>query len=316
MRLTQEEFIERAKKIHGDKYDYSQVVYVDARTPVKIICPIHGVFLQKPYRHINENRGCKYCSFEKIEGRHPATITKQEFIDRARKIHGNKYDYSEVKIERKKDYVDIICPVHGIFKQAASEHLRGRGCRLCGHKKSGNILRHTTDWFINDAKKIHGDKYDYSKTKYTTKRNKVEIICPKHGSFWQLPYTHLCGNGCPICGGSVGENLVLAWLINNGIEYIRQYTINNDNLFCSNKKFKVDFYLPKFNVIIEYNGKQHYNDGWFFKENGFEKQQERDMALRQYCKEHKIKLIEIPFSEMGNIEDILTKELKIHKNKS
>ena len=315
MRFTREEFVKRAKEIHGDKYDYSKVVYVNATTPVKIICPVHGVFSQKPYRHINENRGCKYCSFEKIEGRHPATITKQEFIDKAKKVHGDKYDYSNVKIERKSDYIDIYCPTHGFFTQLASEHLRGRGCRLCGYEKTGLMLRHTTDWFINEAIKIHGDKYDYSNTKYTTKRIAVEIICKEHGSFWQLPHQHLVGNGCPICGGSAGENRVLAWLINNKIEYIRQYAINNDYPFCLNKKIKVDFYLPDFNTIIEYNGKQHYEDGWFFKEKGFERQQNRDMALKKYCKEHKIRLIEIPYKNMGNIEDILTKELKIHKNK-
>lgn len=121
-------------------------------------------------------------------------LTTKIFIARAKEIHGDKYDYSEVEYVNYKTKVKIICPIHGEFWQTPREHLNGNGCQKCS-----GVQRMNTDLFIQRAIEVHGDTYDYSKVKYTNNRTKVCIICPVHGEFWQSPDSHLLGCGCPKC---------------------------------------------------------------------------------------------------------------------
>ena len=191
-RLTREEFIERARKVHGDKYDYSKVDYVSIHAKVCIICPKHGEFWQDPSSHLS-GVGCSKCGHEKIGKKNSSN--SDEFIDKSRKVHGDKYDYSKVEYKNNRTKVCIICPEHGEFWQTPNNHLIGQGCPIC----SGNV-RLTKEEFINRAKGVRGDKYDYSNVEYVNTETKVRIICPKHGEFLQSPHTHLNGNGCPKCG--------------------------------------------------------------------------------------------------------------------
>ncbi len=158
-RKTNTKFIEECKQIHGDKYDYSKVNYVNARTKVCIICPVHGEFWQLPSLHIGQKCGCPLCNgtFKK---------TKTMFVEEARKVHGDKYDYSKVNYVNNSIKVCIICPEHGEFWQTASGHLRGRGCPKCGLKSIAEKKLLTTEEFIKRSKKIHSDEYDYSKVHY------------------------------------------------------------------------------------------------------------------------------------------------------
>ena len=193
IRLTTEEFIRRAKEVHGDRYNYSKVEYVNEYTKVCIICPKHGEFWQIPVHHLNGS-GCPYCA-GKIR------LTTEEFIRKAKDIHGGRYDYSKVEYVNARTKVCIICPEHGEFRQTASEHLRGQGCPKCAQeKKKDSSLTSTTEEFIRKAKEVHGDRYDYSKVEYVNVRTKVCIVCPEHGEFQQMPNNHLNGQGCPKCG--------------------------------------------------------------------------------------------------------------------
>ena len=185
-KLTKEEFVKKAKKIHGDKYDYSKVEYKNKDTKVCIICPEHGEFYQRPGDHVRGSN-CPKCSRN-------AKLTALENIERAKMVHNNKYDYSKVSYIKLNDKVCIICPEHGEFYQSFSSHISGQGCPRC----SGNV-KLTSKEFIERSRSTHGDKYDYSKVDYKNSSTKVCIICPEHGEFYQAPREHLIGQGCPSC---------------------------------------------------------------------------------------------------------------------
>jgi len=193
-----ENFIKLAKEVHGDKYDYSKTRYINSQTKVKIICPIHGEFEQRPNCHIKGN-GCPKCNTENKHDRYAKS--KEQFIEEARKVHGDKYDYSKVKYINSNTKVKIICPIHGEFEQSPVSHLHGgHGCPNCAGQP-----HYTTETFIEKAKEIHGDKYDYSKVEYVNAKTDITIICPKHGEFKQQPYVHLNSNGCPKCGNEISS---------------------------------------------------------------------------------------------------------------
>jgi len=183
-KLTTEEFIEKARKIHGDKYNYSLVEYKSTKTKVKIICKEHGIFKQRPDSHIS-GQSCPKCGGTK-------KLTTDEFIEKSKKIHGNKYDYNLVEYKNNTTKVKIICSQHGIFEQKPQEHLRGCGCNI--HNK---IKKLTTDEFVEKARKKFGNKFDYSLVNYN---ERVKIICPIHGIFEQTPKNHLRSSyGCLRC---------------------------------------------------------------------------------------------------------------------
>ena len=203
-KLTTEEFIKRATAIHGNRYDYSKVNYIDARTKVCIICKRCGcVFYQRPSLHLNGN-GCK-CNKMYNNGRR---LTTEEFIKKAKEVHGDKYDYSKVEYKNTSTKVCIICPEHGEFWQTPNAHLQGHGCRKCSNNFLSDIHYKTTDTFIKECKDVFGDKYDYSKVNYVNNKTKVCIICPEHGEFWQLPYYFLTHKGCPKCNKKPKKNKI------------------------------------------------------------------------------------------------------------
>ena len=276
MTLTTEEFIERAKEIHGDKYDYSKTEYVDNKTKICIICPIHGEFWQIPLNHL-QNKGCPYCGKTK-------KYTTKEFIEKVQNIHGNKYDYSKIEYNGSNSIIEVICEKHGSFFINARSFLRGYGCIMCANEKRTMRVQD----FIKKAKEIHGNKYDYSKVVYKNSYTPVCIICPEHGEFWQLPSIHLRGCGCPICNQSRLENEVKNKLNKENIRYIQQ---------CGYKTYKwlgkqtLDFYLPDYNIAIECQGIQHFKPVEYFGgEEMFKKQRIRDYEKFKLCIQNNIKI--------------------------
>lgn len=192
-----ESFIEKARAVHDDRYNYSQVNYEMAHTEVTIICPDHGPFMQSPSNHF-AGKGCSKCgNLARAEARRKTT---EQFIAKANAIHGNRYDYSLVEYVGSAEKVTIICSVHGPFEQTPNEHLVGSGCARCGFLAAADARRKTTEEFIDSAKAVHGDRYDYSLVEYLSWQDKVTIICPDHGPFEQTPNGHVEGKGCYECG--------------------------------------------------------------------------------------------------------------------
>jgi very-short-patch-repair endonuclease len=246
--LTTKQFIRKAKILHENKYDYSLVQYVNNHTKVVITCLQHGKFKQLPSNHLHGKKyGCKQCAVQKR--RQKQVFTKKQFVEKAKKVHDNKFDYSLIKYENNLSKLKIICPKHGTFKQVASVHLRGSGCKQCSIENS--CL--TTKQFIEKAKKIHGNKFDYSLTNYTKNKNKVKIICPKHGMFEQTPSCHLENKGCKSCShtSSKAQNQIYKMLKNN---FHNMEIQKEKQIFINNKKYVTDICFPNEKIVIEYNG--------------------------------------------------------------
>ena len=189
-RLTIESFLEKANIKHGNKYDYSKVEYTNSSTKVCIICPKHGEFWQTPNSHL-QGIGCPKCSGK--------NLSDTEIINKFKKRHGEKYDYSKMEYRGSKEKICIICPEHGEFWQTPNAHLNGNGCPVCGFKKIQKKNALKEDVFLKRANEIHKNFYDYTKVKYVNEKKNVCIICPIHGEFYQSPYIHSRGGMCPKC---------------------------------------------------------------------------------------------------------------------
>jgi hypothetical protein len=200
IRKTQEQFIIDAKKKHGDRYDYSKVEYLGNKNKVIIICKIHGEFSQVPNGHTG-GKGCRKCA-DTVNAKNYSQ-GKEGFTKKSNLKHNNKYDYSKVEYTNNKSKVIIICSTHGKFKQTASDHLSGYGCPYCGYEVVGKINAFDREKFIEKAKEVHGDKFDYTKVNYLRSQDKVTIICFIHGEFHQASNSHLQGTGCPKCANEL-----------------------------------------------------------------------------------------------------------------
>jgi hypothetical protein len=288
------EFLERSIEKHGDKYDYSSVKeYKNSKTKVSIICQKHGEFKISSDKHLS-GQGCAECKKLGLQG----------FIEKAKLIFGTKYDYSLVNYTNNKATVDIICKEHGVYKRRIQDHLSGIGCPECSYDK----FRISAKDFISRSKIKHNSKYEYpDNILFKSNKDKVEVICKEHGSFYQKVNAHLRGHGCPICKNSYGEDKLTNYFKKNKIRYLPQYKFDD----CRNiLPLPFDFYLPEYNICIEYNGEQHYKPIEYF--GGIEalsKQILRDKIKKEYCYHNNIHLIIIRYNE--NVEEILNKKLLI-----
>ena len=280
-----EQFIIKAKQIHGDKYDYSKVEYVNSYTKVCIICPKHGEFWIEPTIHLYWKRGCPKCS-------HSYSPTTQEWVKRAQQIHKDKYDYSKVEYINAHTKVCIICPIHGEFWQRPSSHIDGCGCPNCRYDVLSQKYALTKEEFVKRAISVHGDKYDYSKVEYKNDNDKVCIICPIHGEFWQNAKGHIWNHqGCPLCKRSKMEEFVELVLTENNIVFEKQKKFE---WLKFKESMLLDFYLPQYNIAIECQGGQHFDPvKKYGGEEGLLIRHERDKLKYHLCLENNINILYI-----------------------
>lgn len=369
---TPETILEKFKQTHGDKYNYSKMVYINSKTPIIIGCPKHGDFTQAPNNHAM-GHGCYECG--KITNKEPLTFSGDFIISRFKEVHGEKYDYSKVEYVNANTDVTIVCPKHGDFKMKPSAHFREK--RICPNcrKEIGNTKgkeKNASKWFdqmnelwgnkfdfsktqyknvrsnvtvrciehdqyfttkatilsrgiggcdkcyeqvfrqkhsekmlprfIKKANKIHGNYYDYSLVEYSNNQTLVKIICPKHGVFEQIPDSHVNARcGCQLCTSSSGEKRIAAYLDSIGISFVFQKYVKIDGA-----NYYYDFFLPEKNIMIEYDGKQHYQPIKFFGGlEGFKSTQIRDDKKNKYCSDQGIQLLRIPYYDFDRIEEII-----------
>ena len=302
---TTDKFIEDAKKVHEGKYDYSLVNYKGNKIKIKIICPIHGEFEQKPLVHLRGS-GCPKCATEKNSNN--IKITTSDFVKKAKIKFGNKYSYEKTVLNGISKKIIINCSKHGDVECIARNFLEN-GCPLC-NIDSSNIKRKTaTNQFIKKAKEVHGDKYDYSLTECFGLNTKVKIICPIHGEFEQIAKYHLQGCGCQTCSESKGERKIRFFLKNSNIHFFQEYKFKD----CKDiNPLPYDFYIPSKNILIEYNGEQHYKfpNGFHKTYHDFLIQKHHDWLKRKYAKDNGYIFLEINYQNFLNIETILEGELK------
>lgn len=241
-RSNTEEFINRARAIHGDAYDYGKIEYKNARTNVILVCKHHGEFRQTPYHHLSGN-GCSKCGRVKTSSQ--LQLNTEEFVNKAKEIHGDAYNYSKSEYKNSHANVIIICKQHGEFRQTPGNHLSGKGCPKCGLVKIGLQLRSNTEDFINKAKAKHGDAYDYSKSEYKNASTKVNIICKHHGEFKQAPNHHIRGQGCPKCAKEI-------FVSKPETDFLNFLNVPKENRFYPIGKYFVDGIVS--NTIYEFLG--------------------------------------------------------------
>lgn len=233
-----ERFVREAREVHGDAYDYSLTHYNGKARDVEIVCPSHGVFRQTPTSHLHGS-GCPECLSEKKR------MSAAEFIVRALVVHSGKYSYEKTKYTVSVEKVTVTCPEHGDFEIIAGTHIyRGSGCPKCS---SARML--TTEEFIERARLLHGDAYDYSKVEYRGYDVFITIVCPKHGDFIQTPDSHLQGKGCRLCAnvGPSKPQKAIAEFLSAHTEVVLEQQFPN-----SRRRF--DIYMPEKKIAIEYNG--------------------------------------------------------------
>lgn len=292
--LTTKDFIKIAKSKHVDKYDYSLVKYENIKTVIDIICPIHGIFKQTPDNHLNSDFGCIKCSSK-------YSPTTNEFIVKAKEVHGNKYDYSNVIYKSNSTPVIIVDDIG--FEHLVVPHVHLRGSDL-----SIRSVIDKTNYFIKKAKEVHGDRYEYNLIKYNKSTTKIKIIikCRYHGEFNQNPSNHLSGQGCSICNSSKGESKIRQYLDTNDIKYEEQKKFDD----CKSKRhLPFDFYLNDYNLLIEFNGRQHYDNIEYFK-NSLVDVQTRDKIKLKFTKKYHFNYLIIKYDKIDNISKIITRKIK------
>ncbi|RWZ87303.1 MAG: hypothetical protein EO766_12320 [Hydrotalea sp. AMD] len=256
-RHDNEWFLSNAHTIHNSRYQYPDS-YSTLHTKIRILCLIHGEFLQTPAKHIYSKTGCPQCA-----GKYKDT---QSFIRQANLVHNNKYQYPDPYVKGNTK-IRIICPIHGIFYQTPINHsILGHGCKLCANELNRTLKAHSLSEFVDRSNKIHNDKYSYDNVVYVNNSTKIDIICPTHGIFHQRPGEHLRGVGCPKCTSRYSKPAI-KWLqqisTNNNINI--QHMLNGGEYRIPNTRYYVDGFCVETNTVYEF-----YGDYWHGNPNIFD----------------------------------------------
>lgn len=363
-KITQEEFINRAIEKHGGKYDYSSTLFTGMKNKVKIKCPTHGLFTIEANNHTFGGFGCTECKGKRVGN---VKNKLKFFIKKANQTHNNKYDYSLIKeYEGVMKKYPIKCPVHGVWEVSLDNHInKMSSCPKCKGRDFSFEEK------IEEAARIHNNKYDYSlivenfgtkeKVPIICKKHgrydqvwsnhthqkqgcpecreyrkkisleeikeriiklntgfeykwdsfkgyyeKIDIKCPKHGWFKQQVSNHLFGQRCPVCVRSIGEDSIACFLKNNKIKYETQKTFEGCVNPKTNYKLRFDFFIPKLNLCIEYDGELHYKSVEYFGgDDALEKSQYLDNFKSEFCKNNGVNLLRIAYFDFKQIENLL-----------
>lgn len=312
--MNTKEFIEKSISIHGDRYDYLQVFYTNAKTKVCIICKVHGAFSQTPNNHTHSAhpRGCPSCAIlDNVQSR---KSSKQSILERLEGLFGSTYDYSKINYSNNSTPIELICSEHGSFYKTTKQLFRGMGCDKCSpnvknERISKSKLSDISD-LIQKANIIHNNKYDYSNVIFTRKDQPVAILCPHHGLFNQTLYKHInLKRGCLKCflegKTSSGETELFDFVCNHTKEPIFK---NYVPTFFPNKQH-LDIYIPSLKLAFEFNGNY-----WHSEEKG--KDETYHQNKFNWCEQADVLLVHVWESQWHDEQSTIRELVKtIIKNK-
>ncbi len=283
-KVEEKKFLEKAKKIHDNRYNYDKVDYINSSTKVIIVCENLHEYLIAPYHHL-AGRGCIYCSKElKKKGKESLNVkvikkpkkiwTKELFIEESKKIFGDKYDYSLVEFINMKTAVKIKCPKGHIYNQLPSGHIKGKNCFKCGVNEWTDALKLTNEEFIERSKDKFGkDAFDYSLVDYKTSKDYITLICKKKKHKFDVKAgKHISGAGCPLCKNK--SEIMLYDILHKYYENIIYQKFFKDIEIIKINPF--DICLEDFKIIVEVDGEQHFKYIEYFKGQTLEERQEVD----------------------------------------
>lgn len=316
---NKQKFIEKCRLKYKDTYNYDNIEYKNSKTKILIFCEKHKkYFWQTPSYHLKV-AGCPKCKEENVLERKKDAVKKyryktiekrkESFIEKAKNIYGNKFDYSKINYVNNTTKIFITCKTHNTgFWQTPHCHLRANGCPKCQKEAKLNKVINAQNKFIHDSIKIFNNFYDYSKVNYLNNETRVKIICPIHGEFEQLPNNHLQGCGCPKCNSSRLEIETENLLKQNHIYYQTQKRFNW-LIGHKNGKMSLDFFLPDYNIAIECQGIQHYTSNNFYTEKIVSETKQRDILKKHLCDKHNIQIFYIRYDD--NIKDQINNLIKL-----
>lgn len=262
---TYQEYVNQCHKKYGDKFDYSLVDSVKfdyySSVPISIICKYHGLFDRTPKEHLHGRAPCPKCGQEN-KSKKLSGFDFDIFVAEANNKYSGKFRYlaPSSKTHKWSDSITVLCPDHGSFITTAAAHLkRSVSCVPCYRVQQRASL---SEW-IDACHLTHNSYYDYSKVQYEGYEAKVEIVCPKHGAFWQAANMHKNGTRCPRCakgGSSWGEQLWLDTVPLPRDPTHRQVWIS----LIDGQKIKVDGFDPNTNTIYEYLGDYYHGNPALF----------------------------------------------------
>jgi hypothetical protein len=281
------EVIKDFENVHGLKFDYSKVKYNNKNTPVNIICESHGEFKMSPKDHISGS-GCPKCAGK--------DKTTDDVVSEFKQIHGDKYNYNNVRYIKNNIKLQILCEKHGLFYQTYNTHKKGHGCPKCAIINNSEKKRKTMNDFLVGCHHVHGDKYNYDNVSFNVVKDKIDINCIEHGVFKQTVDSHLRGYGCPLCGDKYKKTISVIWdlLNDNNVKF----EINNNTLL---DKKEIDIYIPSKKIAIEYNGLYWHSDK--FKEKNYH------LDKTEKCEQLGIRLIHIFEDELTHAPDIVKSKI-------
>ena len=292
-KLTTEEFVKNAKEVHGDEYDYSKTLYKGRTCKVIIICPEHGEFEQRPANHVSNKRGCPKCGNSRTGLSKKAS--RESFIEKAREIHGDIYNYSKVVYKSTNDKVDIVCNKHGVFSQTPNSHLQNHGCPKCGFISTIEKQSRTKEDFLKKVNELYEGEYEYQINGLLSNSSYIDIKCKKHGLFRKTVKNHLKKQGCPKCKNKASKSEKDIYKFIKDRVYSEQF---NRSILDGQE---LDIYIPSKNIAIEFNGLYWHSDK--FKTNSYH------VNKTKKCLSNGVRLIQIFEDEWEYKKDIVKSRL-------